>query len=310
MGDGKCDLSFNKIEYQYDVGDCCATTCTHPSCGIGGLTSVIGNESISGDGFSDCQDPAIVPITIQFDSIVSSHATDLADFLDRQKDKGKNATELEDLIAGNNKGDNEFQDHLNKDPVNPLLFLDCNDYKVISIYVEESMKNATETVMVKDGANCTVTVQNTTGDPNQFFRMEPILHINYTIFHGNSTSIEQDPIVIFSGETKTQNTINFKVVPTCYFEKLEYLDNTTMYTDTTPANEAIDWLMEDTSDSSQCENPFFIDRYALVVLSFSAPAVSNTSTVNNRLLQSNNKDSNNTTAPSFEPTDPPTFLPF
>eukprot|EP00751_Fragilariopsis_kerguelensis_P010201 CAMPEP_0170807618 /NCGR_PEP_ID=MMETSP0733-20121128/32866_1 /TAXON_ID=186038 /ORGANISM="Fragilariopsis kerguelensis, Strain L26-C5" /LENGTH=30 /DNA_ID= /DNA_START= /DNA_END= /DNA_ORIENTATION= len=30
-----------------------------------------------------------------------------------------------------------------------------------------------------------------------------------------------------------------------------------MYTGTTPANEAIDWLMEDESGNSQCEDPFF-----------------------------------------------------
>ena len=67
--------------------------------------------------------------------------------------------------------------------------------------------------------------------------------------------------------------------------------------------------MEDKSGSSQCENPFFIERYTLAVSSFSAPAVSTTSTDNRRFLQVNNKDSNNTTVPIFETTDPPTFFP-
>merc|ERR1712238_453327 len=73
LNDGQCDPSFNKVEYQFDGGDCCAATCTHPSCGIGGLTSVFGNESNSGDGFSDCKDPAMVPITIRFDNIFGSN---------------------------------------------------------------------------------------------------------------------------------------------------------------------------------------------------------------------------------------------
>ena len=315
LNDGKCDLSFNKIEYQYDGGDCCASTCTHPSCGIGGLTSVFGNESNSGDGFSDCQDPSMVPITIHFDNIFGSHTTDIANWLDSVSDNDFfDKFVLEDIIAGSYFTDDSynayFQQHLMKEPANPLLILDCNGKNVISIYVDESMENATETVMVENGANCTMTVQNTTGDIDWIGDKTSILHINYTIFHGNKTSIEQKPIIIFPGETQKQNTINFKVVPTCYFEKLVYhLDNTTMYTGTTPANNAIDWLMNDKSGNSQCENPFFIERYALAVLSFSAPAVSITSSDNNRFLQVKITDSNNTTVPIFETTDPPTFLP-
>ena len=80
-----------------------------------------------------------------------------------------------------------------------------------------------------------------------------------------------------------------------------------MYTGTTPANEAIDWLMNDESGNSQCENLFFIERYALAVLSFSAPAENTISSDNNRFLQSINKDSNNTIVPFFEPTDTPIF---
>eukprot|EP00751_Fragilariopsis_kerguelensis_P013233 CAMPEP_0170778146 /NCGR_PEP_ID=MMETSP0733-20121128/12218_1 /TAXON_ID=186038 /ORGANISM="Fragilariopsis kerguelensis, Strain L26-C5" /LENGTH=203 /DNA_ID=CAMNT_0011121515 /DNA_START=1 /DNA_END=610 /DNA_ORIENTATION=+ len=157
---------------------------------------------------------------------------------------------------------------------------------VISIYVDESMENATETVMVENGANCTMTVQNVIGSFDLLGDKTPILHINYTIFHGDKSSIQLNPIVVASGQTSEQNTINFSVVPTCYFEKLVYnLDNTTIYTGTTPVNEAIDWLMNDKSGNSKCENPFFIERYALAVLSFSAPAVSATSTDNNRFLQ-------------------------
>merc|ERR1712238_58894 len=35
--------------------------------------------------------------------------------------------------------------------------------------------------------------------------------------------------------------------------------------------EAIDWLMDDKSGNSVCENFFFVERYALNVMSFSAP---------------------------------------
>ena len=227
-------------------------------------------------------------------------------------DDDVNLPVLEDVIAGNMTDDHytkRFQHHNSKEPVDPLLLLICNENIVMSIYVDKSMERATETVLVADGANCTMTVRNSTVDTRNFCDKTPILHINFTIFHGDKTIIQQNPIVVGSELTSKQNSINFRIVPDCYFGKLHYhLDNTTMYTGTTPANEAIEWLMDDNSGNSQCENPFFIERYALAVMSFSAPFVEITSTDYNRFLQNNNKDNDNNIVPTIEPTDPPTFL--
>ena len=93
--------------------------------------------------------------------------------------------------------------------MNPLLILNCNGNNVIFIYVDESMPNATKTVIVKDGANCTNTVQNTIGDIDWIKDKIPILHITFIIYHGDESNIEQNPIVVASGETKTKNTIDF-----------------------------------------------------------------------------------------------------
>jgi len=125
--------------------------------------------------------------------------------------------------------------------------------------------------MVEDGAICTMSVQNTTGELGWLQDKPPILHINYTIFHGDKTSMDQNPVIIFSGQTKTQDTINFRILPNCYLEKLlDYVDFRTVYIGTTPAKDAMYWLMDDKNGNSQCNNPFFIERYALSVISFSA----------------------------------------
>ena len=266
MNDGNCDPLFNNIDYLYDKGDCCASTCIRSNCGIGGLTSVFGNANISGDGYPNCRDPAMVPITIRLDNIFSNH-NDVRDipWNDLPLYSYFGPSQIEDLI----------QLHLEKEPVGPLLQLYCNDKNVISVYVDESMKNASETVMVEDGAKCTLTVQtvNTNSNHDYIETQVPILQINYTIFHGDKSSIEQNPIVIISEQTGTQYTRNdFRIVFNCYFEKLsDYFDNSTMYTGTTPANEAINWLMDNKRSNSRCNNPFFIERYALGVQGFSSP---------------------------------------
>jgi hypothetical protein len=74
IGDGNCDEVFDKFDYQYDVGDCCGSTCSGSNCGIGSLKNAFGaTENItSGDGFQNCKDPAMVPITIRIDNISSS----------------------------------------------------------------------------------------------------------------------------------------------------------------------------------------------------------------------------------------------
>ena len=147
---------------------------------------------------------------------------------------------------------------------------------MISTYIDESMQNTSETVMVEDGANCTFSVQTVTPFKNKDFieAQVPILQVDYTIFHGDKESIEQNPIIVLSKQGNLQNTIDFRIFPQCYFTKLsDYIDNTTMYTGTAPANEAINWLMDSKRSNSQCSNPFFIERYALGVLGFSTENV-------------------------------------
>ena len=266
LNDGNCDLSFHTIGYHYDEGDCCAAKYTDPSCGFGGITSVFGNTNSPGDGYPFCIDPTMLPITIRLDNIQKNHNDVLA--IDWIKHYANVGISVDPFFI-----EKTINEYFQKEPQNSLLTFDCNDKNVMTIVVDKSMENETETVMVEDGANCTINIQNTTGDSETLLNnIFPILHINYTTFHGDKASIEKNPIIIASEPTSTQDTINFSLVPNCYLDKLmDYFDITTLYTGSTPANKAINWLMDDKSENSDCENPYFVERYALSVISFTAP---------------------------------------
>ena len=115
LGDGICEEFFNKPEYIFDGGDCCATTCSHSKCGKGGLdyTPVSGMKIAFGDRFPNCKDPSMKPVTIGIDSI-----------------------SISDLET------------------NPILNFYCDGSYVLSIPVNQSMEDYTETIMVPREGNC------------------------------------------------------------------------------------------------------------------------------------------------------------
>jgi hypothetical protein len=233
INDGNCDSFFNEFDFQYDGGDCCAATCSGSNCGIGSLKNAFGatNKVTSGDGFPNCVDPDMVPITIRLDNIIRSSGR----------------VELE--------------------PVKPLLFIDCDGSNVLNIYVDKSMENQTETIMVNDGADCTMTIRNKSSNDS------PIWYADYTILHGDEKSIESNSIVVTQSSSAKESTYDFKRTPECYFEKLsDYTDSSTVYTGINydPTAKAIDWLMNDESENSMCEDPSILERYALAVIYFAA----------------------------------------
>ena len=65
VNDGECDADvFNNFDYQYDGGDCCASTCSiGKSCGA--INSIEKK-------YSDCVDPSMTAITIRFDQNYTS----------------------------------------------------------------------------------------------------------------------------------------------------------------------------------------------------------------------------------------------
>jgi hypothetical protein len=241
IGDGNCDLFFNTLDFRYDGGDCCAATCSGSNCGIGSLTNAFGGTNTSGDGFPDCTDPDLVPVTIRLDNVLSSKS---------------GRVEL--------------------DQIKPLLFIDCDERSVLSMYVDKSMENHTETIMVNDGANCSITIRNETSARGyRFVDADTIWYVKYTIFHGDKTSMENNSIVVAQSFSGFDRYSNFKRIPECLFSKLsDHFDNSTVYTGIyiDPSAKAIDWLMNDGSENSMCEDSFFLERYALSVISFANPS--------------------------------------
>ena len=76
---------------------------------------------------------------------------------------------------------------------------------------------------------------------------------------------------MIDADSYIDGVIHFQRIGDCYFNKLSaYIDTTTIYTGTEPQNKAIDWLLEDSSESS-CEDNTFVERYALAVINFAAP---------------------------------------
>mmetsp|Transcript_63806 Transcript_63806/g.71312 ORF Transcript_63806/g.71312 Transcript_63806/m.71312 type:complete len:1086 (-) Transcript_63806:338-3595(-) len=242
LGDGVCNDLFNIPSYLFDEGDCCSSTCDGSfSCGIGEVTNAFETIVTGGDGYPTCIDPTQDAITIRINSVYVA----------------------EESGFGGGDDDGFLGD---QPPRNPLLVLDCDGSNVLMITIVPAMENETETVMVGDGAECILSIKNVTSGGVD------INFVNYTIFHGDEASIDDNPIIMMEADSYIDGIIHFQRIRDCFFNKLSlYTDNTTIYTGTEPQNKAIDWLMEDSLGASACEYDTFVERYALAVINFAAP---------------------------------------
>jgi hypothetical protein len=200
----------------------------------------------------------MVPLTIRLDNILSSVEPQFTyDTILFPDGLNKNST-IDDIL-------DEFSDDilydylietLTKVPIKPLLFINCDGNKVLNIYVDESMENQTETIMVNDGADCTMTIRNATSSID-----DSIWYADYAILHGDKESIESNSIVVAKSSSARESTNDFKRIPERYFDKLsDHIDNSTVYAgiDYDPTAKAIDWLMNDELENSKCEDSFFL----------------------------------------------------
>jgi len=73
LSNGVCDTYFNTPQYDYDGGDCCAATCVNnenrKACGNRMIDFAFGqNLSITGNGFPNCADQSMMPVSIYLNS--------------------------------------------------------------------------------------------------------------------------------------------------------------------------------------------------------------------------------------------------
>jgi hypothetical protein len=261
LGDGRCDQFFNELGYDFDGGDCCAATCIGSSCGRRGLSRVF-DQNISGTGFANCIDPQMVPITIRLNNMKSSRDPQFVEY------------DYNSFCTGP-KFDLCSDDDINKwraeTPVSAYFALDCNGKNIMTVYIDGSMVLNSATVMVEDGANCTLEIGSTTTNIN-FATDDPIWLVNYTLFHGSKIEAGHDEAVeILSHHSLEEDIVAFRRIPDCYFRKLAHHTNIgSIYTHSglLSSNKAIDWLLNEESGNSECEDENFIERYALVTMNF------------------------------------------
>ena len=238
LNDGKYNSVFNSFDYQFDSGDCCAATCTHPNCGLEGtLDTAFGSNIVLGIGYTSCVDPEMVPITILINGFEGETA-----YLMNGSSNTSSGTESQIDFA---------TDFYAEDYIGPFLLLDCDDRNVLLVKLNQKMSGNMETVMIEQGANCSMT----------FKYRSPSWYVNYTVFQGDETTIEINPIVILQDHSAE---VHFQRIPDCFFTKLsDHVDTSAIYTGTGSSNQAIDWLVKDTSVYSSCEDTLFLERYAL-----------------------------------------------
>jgi len=77
-GDGKCDAAFNNFFYEYDRGDCCASTCSGPNCGVlressSGVEIADGREI----AYPNCENDADnEPLVVEIGSVTEKNESD------------------------------------------------------------------------------------------------------------------------------------------------------------------------------------------------------------------------------------------
>mmetsp|Transcript_26697 Transcript_26697/g.62701 ORF Transcript_26697/g.62701 Transcript_26697/m.62701 type:complete len:957 (-) Transcript_26697:114-2984(-) len=126
--DGACNGDLNNNAFQWDGGDCCGTTCNHPSCEKGVNSTVFGQEVFDVVDFPNCINDELMNITFTLGSF---------DFKDT--------------------GDDTWTDFWN-----PSLKLVCGEEErtVLDIPVSQSMFGESHMIKVAYDEHCTLNVDN------------------------------------------------------------------------------------------------------------------------------------------------------
>lgn len=254
--------------------DCCAATCSQSNCGLGALPEAFGvTFNISGNGFPDCKNPAMVPLVLSVYNFVSSFEPRyyLPDSLRLDQDSTKQALSkfgsLREIRANFDEfvswlEDNNFL-HLvdlslfKNDPLDTYLDLYCDQRLVVSINLDYRMENKSHVVKVEDGAKCTLDIDSQANTRTQLW------YINYTIFHDEDMQIK-----INEGFTYEDGLVNFRRVQDCFLDTLfSYgynLDKIT-YSELT---RKLEWINKHDPQNKLCSDNFSIERYALSMMNF------------------------------------------
>lgn len=134
------------------------------------------------------------------------------------------------------------------DPIAPSLSLYCDQKNVFSVNMDKSMDGKSEVVMVEDGSDCFLDIDNVTTTLE-----ESIWYINYTIYHDKAMQVDMGEGISFGEGLK-----KFKRFPDCSLdtifiygynlEKIHYSDLTAK----------VDWLAKHDAGNQPCNDNFSI----------------------------------------------------
>jgi hypothetical protein len=133
VGDGRCDEELNVLDYRYDGGDCCATSCTssgNHKCGD--EADVFGENAF---GFPNCRDLEMVDVVVTLEGFEFNK-------IDESKIKLKDSSDWERLQGTSNSS----------------LDLMCNKKRVFSVPLAKIMVGSSYTAKVDKEADCLLVV--------------------------------------------------------------------------------------------------------------------------------------------------------
>ena len=85
---------------------------------------------------------------------------------------------------------------------------------------------------------------------------------------------------IVSGDSGYQQSIDFRRIPDCYFDELEdWIKPSTAYVANNTATKSLQWLVNDSSGHSHCDDTFLLERFALSAMNFAAPIKADTNAI-------------------------------
>ncbi len=260
LNNGVCDAALNTAFHNFDNGDCCASTCTLPNCEVGGVENAFGSTNTSGDGYADCINPDMVPLTIYLHGFVSSHDPDVVTLTDEDREQ------IEAFMP----------DYYTETPSDTLLLLYCNDVKILKYYINKSMENQTETVMVENGASCEIRIENSTSSVPKW-EDAALWYMNYTVYQGAESDSVESPILAHKSSQEEGQTF-FDLIPNCYLGLLStHIENNIVVDKRAGTGNiqgrSVRWILK--SVVADCLNLHSVlARYVLSVLNFAAPASS------------------------------------
>ena len=243
-------------------------------------------------GFPHCKDPSMVPITIHVQDFVSSVEPQFffSQYESYDADFRKNLTSKFGDLEGIRGNFNEFITWLNEngpdgwdfwseddlsyilsDPITPLLSLYCDQKNIISILMDKSMEDNSEIVMVENGAECTLIIENITDFSSQYWD-ESIWYFNYTIYHDKAMQVTIDKGFSFEEGTKQFIRIQDCFLDTIFgygydFQNIDYGD----------LMRKLNWIAEHDAGHQPCSSDFSIERYALSIMNMNMPLITLTS---------------------------------